>query len=92
MHLISDDYPFDIQQQYYHQNSGGGYKNSNAERIFCKCGRTFLYKHLYNYHEKWECGKTLQCTIINCMKTFKRISNLKSHMRTCSRRQINEKI
>lgn len=58
------------------------------DRIFCPCGRSFLYERFLTYHKKWECGKKLECP--NCSRVFNTLANLKSHtLKYCRFRTVN---
>lgn len=48
-------------------------------RVYCDCGRSFVYKRHLQYHRKHECGQPQACQA--CYKTFKTFSYLKRHQK-----------
>lgn len=55
------------------------YKHKKFEERVACCGMAFIYKHNFQYHRKWECGKILSCP--RCSKVFKTKCSLDNHMK-----------
>ena len=50
---------------------------NQSNKIICDCGRQFITISQYNYHKRWECGRTFDCLI--CKRPFTTKSSLKYH-------------
>lgn len=55
--------------------------SKNTKRIFCTCGRSFIYATDLNYHKRWECGRRIPCTVVTCQSTFATKSVLRQHLK-----------
>lgn len=53
-------------------------------KFSCACGRQYGSQYLVNYHQKWECGRQLKCSI--CSRIYNSKSNLFRHTRICQKR------
>lgn len=68
-------------------SGGGGNGDDDEPRYECKCGRRFKRLNKWRYHNKWECGKVIQCDICNRVVTT--FYSLKMHMKTHNMRRQN---
>lgn len=49
------------------------------DRVFCTCGRSYSSRYHLTYHQKWECGKPMECHV--CVKSFTIRSHWLKHFR-----------
>lgn len=60
--------------------SDGSQKQKRQKyRFFCTCGRAFNQQKYINFHKRWECGRSIQCSI--CFRKFNTKSYFSLHMR-----------
>lgn len=63
--------------------------SKSTKQYQCKCQQIYSDQSKLIFHQKWECGRKINCSSVNCKNIFSTIDDLRHHLKNIHKMSLD---